>query len=127
MNLEDEEDATRSSSTAELYILTLMNVQYVWIILVHISLFRVVTFVTTRNSHTCDHTEPPIHVGKKFYKQIIKDATDWIKPGGYLVIEIGETQANSILKLMQNELHYDEIEIINDLQGKERIISAKIK
>ena len=65
--------------------------------------------------------------GLCFYKQIIKDATDWIKPGGYLVIEIGETQANSILKLMQNELHYDEIEIINDLQGKERIISAKIK
>jgi len=65
--------------------------------------------------------------GLFFYKQIIKDAADWIKPGGYLIIEIGETQANSIIKLMQNELHYDEIEIINDLQGKERIISAKIK
>lgn len=65
--------------------------------------------------------------GLFFYKQIIKDATDWIKPDGYLVIEIGETQASSIIKLMQNELHYDEIEIIKDLQGKERIISAKIK
>ena len=65
--------------------------------------------------------------GLFFYKQIIKDAADWIKPGGYLIIEIGETLANSIIKLMQNELHYDEIEIINDLQGKERIISAKIK
>jgi len=65
--------------------------------------------------------------GLFFYKQIIKDAADWIKPDGYLIIEIGETQANSIIKLMQNELHYDEIEIINDLQGKERIISAKIK
>ena len=65
--------------------------------------------------------------GLFFYKQIIKDAADWIKPGGYLIIEIGETQANSIIKLMQNELHYDEIEIINDLQGKERIISAKVK
>ena len=65
--------------------------------------------------------------GLFFYKQIIKDAANWIKPGGYLIIEIGETQANSIIKLMQNELHYDEIEIINDLQGKERIISAKVK
>ena len=65
--------------------------------------------------------------GLFFYKQIIKDAADWIKPGGYLIIEIGETLAYSIIKLMQNELHYDEIEIINDLQGKERIISAKIK
>jgi release factor glutamine methyltransferase len=65
--------------------------------------------------------------GLFFYKQIIKDAAYWIKPGGYLIIEIGETQANSIKNLMQNELHYDEIEIINDLQGKERIISAKVK
>lgn len=65
--------------------------------------------------------------GLCIYKQIIKDATDWIKPGGYLIIEIGETQADSIRKLMQNELNYDEIEIIKDLQGKERIISSKIK
>jgi release factor glutamine methyltransferase len=65
--------------------------------------------------------------GLCIYKQIIKDAAGWIKPGGYLIIEIGETQAGSIIKLMQNELYYDEIEIINDLQGKERIISAKIK
>jgi len=65
--------------------------------------------------------------GLCIYKQIIKDAAGWIKTGGYLIIEIGETQADSIIKLMQNELHYDEIEIIKDLQGKERIISAKIK
>jgi release factor glutamine methyltransferase len=64
--------------------------------------------------------------GLFFYKQIIKDARSWIKPGGYLVIEIGETQADSIIKLMQNELHYDEIETIKDLQGNERIISARI-
>ena len=64
--------------------------------------------------------------GLYFYKQIIKDATDWIKPGGYLIIETGERQADSIIMLMQNELHYDEIEIIQDLQGKERIISSKI-
>jgi len=65
--------------------------------------------------------------GLCIYNQIIKDAAGWIKPGGYLIIEIGETQADSIIKLMQNELHYDEIEIIKDLQGKERIISARIK
>ncbi len=65
--------------------------------------------------------------GLFFYKLIIKGATDWLKPGGYLVIEMGETQANTIKKLMQIELHYDEIEIIKDLQGKERIIFAKRK
>jgi release factor glutamine methyltransferase len=62
--------------------------------------------------------------GLCFYRKIIKDAADWLRPGGYLVIEIGETQANTIIKLMQNELHYSKIEIVKDMQGKERIISA---
>jgi release factor glutamine methyltransferase len=65
--------------------------------------------------------------GLHYYRQIIKDAGDWLRPGGYLVIEIGEEQANAIIKLMRNEEHYGEIEIIKDLQGKERIISAKRK
>ncbi|MCP4270809.1 MAG: peptide chain release factor N(5)-glutamine methyltransferase, partial [Gammaproteobacteria bacterium] len=65
--------------------------------------------------------------GLCFYKRIIKDAADWLTPNGYLVIEIGETQANDINKLLQNKLHFAELEIIKDLQGKERIIAAKIK
>ncbi|MBC8554319.1 MAG: peptide chain release factor N(5)-glutamine methyltransferase [Candidatus Brocadiales bacterium] len=65
--------------------------------------------------------------GLYFFRKIIKDAADWLRPGGYLVIEIGETQANAIIKLIQNDLHYDEIEKIKDLQGKERIISARRK
>ncbi len=63
--------------------------------------------------------------GLSFYRRIIQDAIDWLKPGGHLVVEAGETQANSIIKLMQNGLHYCDIEIIKDLQGIERIISAK--
>ncbi len=63
--------------------------------------------------------------GLSFYRRIIKDAIDWLKPGGHLVIEVGETQANSIIKLMQNELNYVGIERIKDLQGKDRIISAR--
>ena len=65
--------------------------------------------------------------GLCFYKQIIKEATDWLMPDGYLIIEIGETQANTIIKLMENEGHYGDIEISNDLQGKERVISARRK
>ncbi len=63
--------------------------------------------------------------GLFFYRRIIKNAIDWLKPGGHLIVEAGETQANSIIKLMQNELHYCDIEILKDLQGIERIISAK--
>ena len=58
-------------------------------------------------------------------RHIIKEAIDWLKPGGYLIIEIGETQANSIINLLGNEGRYKEIETIKDLQGRERIISTK--
>ncbi len=65
--------------------------------------------------------------GLAYYKRIINGAADWLRPGGYLVLEIGEAQANAIIKLMRSEEHYGEIEIIKDLQGKERIISARRK
>ncbi|MCP4268190.1 MAG: peptide chain release factor N(5)-glutamine methyltransferase [Candidatus Brocadiaceae bacterium] len=63
--------------------------------------------------------------GLHISRQIIKKAIDWLKPGGYIIIEIGETQARSIINLLENEGRYKETEIINDLQGKERIISAQ--
>jgi release factor glutamine methyltransferase len=65
--------------------------------------------------------------GLFFYRRIIKGAVDWLKPGGYLVLETGETQANSVIMLMQEDLHFEYIEKIKDLQGKERIISARRK
>ena len=65
--------------------------------------------------------------GLCFYRKMISDAHLWLRPEGYLIIEIGETQANAIIKLMNKVMHYKEIEIIKDLQGKERIISAKRK
>jgi release factor glutamine methyltransferase len=65
--------------------------------------------------------------GLCFYRRIIKGAVDWLKPGGYLVLETGETQANSVIMHMQEDLHFDYIEKIKDLQGKERIISARKK
>ena len=65
--------------------------------------------------------------GFYFSRQIIKEANDWLKPGGYLIVEIGETQADSIINLLENEGNYKETEIIKDLQGKERIISVQRK
>ena len=78
-----------------------------------------------------DHEPYEALVGGKdglyFYRQIIRNATDWLKPKGYLVIEIGETQAKTIMKLMESERYYEGIEITKDLQGKERIVSARRK
>jgi release factor glutamine methyltransferase len=65
--------------------------------------------------------------GLCLYRHIIRDASDWLMPDGCLVFEIGDTQANSITRFMESEEHYKDIEISNDLQGKERIIFARRK
>ncbi len=65
--------------------------------------------------------------GLHFYRQILREAPAWLIPDGYLDIEIGETQADTIIMLMESEVHYKDIELSNDLQGKERVISARRK
>lgn len=65
--------------------------------------------------------------GLCFYKQIIKDAPEWLKPKGFLILETGESQAEAIIKLAEIKNHFDNIEITKDLQKKERIFSARRK
>ncbi len=63
--------------------------------------------------------------GLCFYKQIIKEAPVWLKANGFLVMEVGETQARTVKSLLEKEGHFGNIEIFKDLQGIERIISAE--
>jgi len=65
--------------------------------------------------------------GLCFYKQIIKEAPVWLKANGFLVMEVGETQARTVKSLIEIEGHFRNIEIFKDLQGIERIISAERK
>ncbi len=62
--------------------------------------------------------------GLSCLRKIIKESGDWLRSGGYLVIEIGEKQAKNIIKLLETEKHYTKIKVIKDLQGIKRVISA---
>ncbi|MFQ5965359.1 MAG: peptide chain release factor N(5)-glutamine methyltransferase [Candidatus Scalinduaceae bacterium] len=78
-----------------------------------------------------DHEPREALVGGKdglfFYKRIIRKAPEWLRPKGLLIMEIGETQANAVTKLVEREGHFENIEIIKDLQKKKRIVSARRK
>ena len=78
-----------------------------------------------------DHEPFKALVGGKdglcFYKRIIREAPEWLKPEGFLLLEVGETQAETITKLIDTEGHYENIEIAKDLQKIDRIISARRK
>jgi release factor glutamine methyltransferase len=51
---------------------------------------------------------------------LIADARTWLRPGGSLVLEIGSSHAGRVTELLQ-AARYDEIEIIKDLSGHDRV------
>ncbi len=65
--------------------------------------------------------------GLRFYKRIIREAPEWLKPEGFLILEVGETQAETITKLIETEGHFEKIEITKDLQKIDRIVTARRK
>jgi len=64
--------------------------------------------------------------GLAAYKEIIKQAKDTLHPGGLLAFEIGHTQGTAINKLIIERYPQSVVDIIEDINKKERIILAKI-
>ena len=62
--------------------------------------------------------------GLYFYKKIIKDAKKYLKLNGVLALEIGYDQAEEVTDLLK-ENGYNEIKIIKDLSGNDRVVIAR--
>jgi release factor glutamine methyltransferase len=62
--------------------------------------------------------------GFAIYEKIINQAKDWLKPGGYLVLEIAPRHKDNIFIKMQDN-NYSEIEIKNDYNDRPRIAIAR--
>jgi len=65
--------------------------------------------------------------GLKEYRRIIAEAPDYLKEDGYLVLEIGENQADSVECLLNDSGKYDEVDISKDYAGIERVVVARKK
>lgn len=63
--------------------------------------------------------------GLNFYRRIIQDAYRYLIPGGLLMMEIGYGQAANIKYLFEKHGGYEDITIIHDLAGIERIMKAR--
>lgn len=62
--------------------------------------------------------------GLDFYRRIIKQASNYLKPEGILAFEIGRDQGKSIELYLQEEGFYN-IKLFQDLQGFDRVILAQ--
>lgn len=63
--------------------------------------------------------------GVEFYQKIINQAPAYLKKGGYLAFEVGINQYKSVISMFEE--CFQDIEIIKDLAGIERVICAKLK
>ncbi len=63
--------------------------------------------------------------GLNFYREIVKKAEEHLNPNGYLIFEIGFDQGERVKKLLE-ENNYTEIEIIVDLENRDRVVKGKL-
>ena len=61
--------------------------------------------------------------GLYFYRKIIAQAGKYLKPGGWILFEIGHDQAEEVSALLARA-GYDKIDVKKDLAGLDRVVSA---
>ncbi len=63
--------------------------------------------------------------GVNFVKKLIAAAPRYLKPGGWLVFEVGRGQGESLLRMMRRQKDYSEVEGVKDAQGDVRVVIAR--
>lgn len=63
--------------------------------------------------------------GLDFYRKIIDEAKQFLKPHGKIYFEIGYNQANAVSELLMRD--YKDIKIIKDYSGNDRVVVASLK
>ena len=63
--------------------------------------------------------------GLDAYREIVSQAGEWLAADGWLVLEIGHQQGHAVRELLTKN-SFKQIEIRQDLAGRDRIALAKI-
>lgn len=63
--------------------------------------------------------------GLHFYREITQQSRNYLKSGGWLLYEIGCTQAHDVSDIM-SEYGYSNIKVIKDLAGLDRVVMGQI-
>lgn len=63
--------------------------------------------------------------GLYFYRIITKEAKKYLKPGGWLLYEIGCSQGKDVSDLLR-EAGYEKIEVVKDLPGLDRVVVGQV-
>jgi release factor glutamine methyltransferase len=62
--------------------------------------------------------------GLEFYRKIAGQAHQYLKPGGYLLLEVGDKQSADVCEIISLTGSYSPAETVKDLLGIERVVKA---
>ena len=62
--------------------------------------------------------------GTEVVRRLVEDSPEWLAPGGWIVLEIGESQGDATRELLEQR-GFGEISIERDLTGRERIARGR--
>jgi release factor glutamine methyltransferase len=65
--------------------------------------------------------------GLDFYRSIIPMAVERLEENGFLILEIGHDQADAVTSLLNNFSCYQNIKVIQDYSGYDRVVKAQKK
>jgi release factor glutamine methyltransferase len=63
--------------------------------------------------------------GVKIIRRLIADAPELLRPGGWLVFEVGLGQGGSMARMLRRDSHYDLVESRADQNGDVRALAAR--
>jgi release factor glutamine methyltransferase len=63
--------------------------------------------------------------GVSILRRLTADAPRWLRPGGWLVSEIGEGQGPAMARLLERNPLFEEVETVSDALGHVRVVAAR--
>jgi release factor glutamine methyltransferase len=63
--------------------------------------------------------------GMDFYRRLVKESPAYLRPGGWLVMELGAGQCPAVLRFIQAQGNFQESFSVQDYAGLERVIVAR--
>jgi release factor glutamine methyltransferase len=64
--------------------------------------------------------------GTDVHGRLASQATSWLRPGGWLVMEIGASQGEEVAGLLRRG-EFEDVEVLPDLTGRDRVVRGRVR
>jgi release factor glutamine methyltransferase len=61
--------------------------------------------------------------GTDVHRRLATEAPGWLRPGGWLVVEMGAAQGSEVLEILSGSL--ERVEVLSDMAGRDRVVRGR--